>query len=441
MTAEIAILNKSAVAMAADSAGSIGAPPNIKIYNGFNKIFELTSKGTVGIMIYGGSEFMGLPIETVIKLYRKKLGPKTFAKVADYKTDFCRFLENDVPVDERDDAENFRAVASVEIRSIYHRVTKAIIRKIKLDPSSSNDDTVPDALIEEDLKRRIAELKQFPTLPHISGVTLLPEYGKIVREIADEIFQVFPINPANMRRLVTLIGHFLNRCVLSHLKTGFVITGFGDDDRCPSLSYFETDGKINGKLKYLDKPYVDIGRSTTQAEVLGFAQSDMIKSFVNGIDPHIESFFFDQYKGIGQSSARTILDVLKGHIEIPSGVEQIVTDVLEQHMEDMKEAASEFTKQYSERPILEMIRHMPKQEMAALAASLIEITSLKRKVTRVQETVGGAVDVAIISKAEGFVWIKRKHYFPRDLNPRYFSRTFGESEGWRNEEDRDSDEV
>jgi hypothetical protein len=41
-----------------------------------------------------------------------------------------------------------------------------------------------------------------------------------------------------------------------------------------------------------------------------------------------------------------------------------------------------------------------------------------------RETVGGDIDVAIISKSEGFVWIKRKHYFPADLNPRFFRRHY-----------------
>jgi hypothetical protein len=69
-----------------------------------------------------------------------------------------------------------------------------------------------------------------------------------------------------------------------------------------------------------------------------------------------------------------------------------------------------------------MVRAMPKQELGTLASSLIEITSLKRKVSRGQETVGGEVDVAVISKSEGFVWIKRKHYFPAELNARFFNR-------------------
>ena len=30
--------------------------------------------------------------------------------------------------------------------------------------------------------------------------------------------------------------------------------------------------------------------------------------------------------------------------------------------------------------------------------------------------VGGPIDVAVISKGDGFVWIKRKHYFKAELN-------------------------
>lgn len=36
--------------------------------------------------------------------------------------------------------------------------------------------------------------------------------------------------------------------------------------------------------------------------------------------------------------------------------------------------------------------------------------------------VGDIVDVAVISKKDGFVWIKRKHYFNSELNPQFFRR-------------------
>jgi hypothetical protein len=64
----------------------------------------------------------------------------------------------------------------------------------------------------------------------------------------------------------------------------------------------------------------------------------------------------------------------------------------------------------------------PVSDLAALAKSLVELQSLKERVTRDSESVGGPIDVAVISKHDGFVWIERKHYFRPELNPRFFSR-------------------
>jgi hypothetical protein len=51
------------------------------------------------------------------------------------------------------------------------------------------------------------------------------------------------------------------------------------------------------------------------------------------------------------------------------------------------------------------------------------------------ETVGGPIDVAVISKGDGFIWIKRKHYFKPELNPHFFKNNF--REGGENEIEQD----
>lgn len=65
---------------------------------------------------------------------------------------------------------------------------------------------------------------------------------------------------------------------------------------------------------------------------------------------------------------------------------------------------------------------MPYEELSNLCESLIKITSLKRKVQSDLETVGGDVDVAIITKGDGFIWTKRKHYFDANLNHQFFEK-------------------
>ena len=82
-----------------------------------------------------------------------------------------------------------------------------------------------------------------------------------------------------------------------------------------------------------------------------------------------------------------------------------------------------------------VVHMLPKDELAAMAESLINLTSFKRRVSMEEETVGGPIDVAVISKGDGFIWIKRKHYFDRELNQQFFANYYKEIE---NDENRES---
>ena len=70
------------------------------------------------------------------------------------------------------------------------------------------------------------------------------------------------------------------------------------------------------------------------------------------------------------------------------------------------------------RPVVQIVATLPKDELASMAEALVNLTKFRRRVTTVPETVGGPIDVAVITKGDGFVWIKRKHYFTGELNPR-----------------------
>lgn len=78
MTAVLGILNKHAVAIAADSAVTISTPQGCKISNTANKIFKLSQSYPVGIAIYGSSAYMRTPWEIIVNSYKKKHGSISF---------------------------------------------------------------------------------------------------------------------------------------------------------------------------------------------------------------------------------------------------------------------------------------------------------------------------------------------------------------------------
>lgn len=73
-------------------------------------------------------------------------------------------------------------------------------------------------------------------------------------------------------------------------------------------------------------------------------------------------------------------------------------------------------------PVLSIVEALPKDELAEMAEAVVSLTALRRKMSSDQETVGPPIDVAVISKGDGLVWIKRKHYFDIGLNPYFLAR-------------------
>jgi hypothetical protein len=60
---------------------------------------------------------------------------------------------------------------------------------------------------------------------------------------------------------------------------------------------------------------------------------------------------------------------------------------------------------------------MPIQDAIELASFMVETTIRFVRFNLRAETVGGPVEVAVITKHEGFKWIKRKVFFTAELNP------------------------
>ena len=60
---------------------------------------------------------------------------------------------------------------------------------------------------------------------------------------------------------------------------------------------------------------------------------------------------------------------------------------------------------------------MPLQDTIDFAEFLVDMTIKYMRFLPGAQTVGGPIEVAAMTKHEGFKWIKRKLYFPPDLNP------------------------
>ncbi len=63
---------------------------------------------------------------------------------------------------------------------------------------------------------------------------------------------------------------------------------------------------------------------------------------------------------------------------------------------------------YETTPVKPVPDMLPREELAVAAEALVNLQSLKQRMTMKTESVSGPIDVVMISKGDGLVWVKRK---------------------------------
>ena len=204
------------------------------------------------------------------------------------------------------------------------------------------------------------------------------------------------------------------------------MAGYGPDDNYPSVFSIDVDGYVSGRLKYsnidkrakIDKP--EFGYAVS------FAQTDVIERLLGGADPQFITKTAEFISRVSDELADVLMENYPKRIskkklkEEREKIRRVLGEIEDRYT---GEAAEKFKLEFREE-FEKMIALMPKLELIELAEALISITAIERKATSDEGTVGGPIDVAFITKHEGFVWIKRKYYFNKDLNPRYFWRKY-----------------
>jgi hypothetical protein len=206
--------------------------------------------------------------------------------------------------------------------------------------------------------------------------------------------------------------------------SGIVIAGFGHEDVFPRLRRFQFEAIAANRLKYTEGNPIRIGPEV-QSAILPFAQDEEVVSFMTGMTPQVGGFLNEWWP----STLLGVVDEIGQKAGLPDEkreelVEEYVGRAMELVEDDYARRLGEFQREQNVEPILKIVAMLPKDELAAMAESLVNLTSFKRRVSEDAETVGGPIDVAVISRGDGFIWIKRKHYFKPELNPHFVANYY-----------------
>ena len=205
---------------------------------------------------------------------------------------------------------------------------------------------------------------------------------------------------------------------LSDNRSGIVIAGFGRNQIFPELVDFSTDGYVGRRIKTIANPPNTVS-TVHRSAIRAFAQSEIVTRFMEGIDPGYSEFLKGAFRTSLIASNLKTFERWAPKSKRTKAAQTKIAQAAVDYFNNLDKESISYRRLHFSQPIVQMASLLPKDELANLAESLVSLTSLHRRVSSEIETVGGAIDVAVISKSEGFVWIKRKHYFPSELNPHF----------------------
>lgn len=409
MTAEILIANHQGIVLAADSAVTVGRD---QVWKHANKIFSAGPHNDIGVMIYNTGDFLGLPWEVVIKEHRKRCGSRRFAKVNDYCDSLIHFLRYDV-VD----------LKGMEENSI-HMIILEFIHSIKDEIDYSKRSQLCAAIIA----LLTEHVDDFAGQSKLEGVPSEADFNRTfadaISELAQDVFG-FKLNREARTILVSTLFLHVSSKSESAFSTGLVIAGFGEDEFFPTVVTYVIDGRWKGLLRF----WVDPGRSADlnkgemeRGMIMPFAQSDMANLFLDGLYPKYLDFVRSLLKEVLDEKSRSLIsdyiaDADERKVELVRQEKENL-DILSQVGSEFKD----FRQETFINPLMKTVDALPKEEMVLIARSIIDLTALRRKFASPIESVGGAIDVGVISKSDGFIWIERKHYFDIDYNSDFLNR-------------------
>lgn len=371
---------------------------NSKVLNSARKLFTLPNEHSIGIMIYGNASFMGVPWDIIISEFKKSIENEVLSNTSQYIDSLINFLIEFKPIQSQEALTHYVTQQTLNYLDIIFQdaqneadkrssngetITLDVFNDIALEKTKQYSDSISKSfnfnnenfeMLEAELELITSKLKQF-----IDDSKLKDELNFLAETIYKAIF----------------LGYDDRDSV-----TGLVIAGYGNEEIFPSLQQIELSGVFAQRLIWNVISEIQVSQNEG-CHIIPFAQSEMVDTIMNGIDPVFNRF-------IGQ--------------EVSNLLEE---NNLEDKKQNLFETISKVQQEYYIKPIYDLIAMQPIDEMAFTAKTFIELTSFKRKIVNTLETVGGPVDVLAISKGDGPIWIERKHYFNIDDNLDYRIRKGG----------------
>ena len=433
MTSEVVVMNRLGVALAADSAVTVDMGKSSKVRDSALKVFMLSKYRPVGVMVYNNASLLGVPLETIIKLFRRDLGTRGFDTLAKYGKELVGFLNGNESLFPQSVQDHyFLATLETEYRRIGELVEREFAASGVYGGAAGARGDSPSETVRKVIARRLEEWRSHEDADYFQNVDAADVVGRNsggVHDVLNRVSLDLPLDDDGRRDLYEIAAHLVAK---DHFPpdvfSGLVITGFGETQHFPSVQHIELGGVYGGRLKVRPETVHNV-TDDEPSKVMAFAYRDMVDTFLHGISADLYDLLLEAAELIEEGPVSAVEAVTGGFAA------EKKRELMAMARRESAELAADFARKallgsmYRRQDIARAVEMLSINELAQVASTLVGLSSFEQQMSLDRETVGGPVDVAVISKGDGFIWIQRKHYFRKELNSHFFQNYYDDGNG------------
>ena len=410
MTSEIAVMNQRAVALAADSAVTLIASGQVAIRNDQRKLYNLVEGKPVGLMFFGVADIMGHPWDHLIEHYQKKVRPKNAAHLRDYAVGFTSMMDNlkDFFPPEKQKDEYRKLLASV-FRYIFG-LAQFLQDSGQVEGGDTHILEAAVARVWRDYQFKDgAPRADLPCFPQGFGARVAQEYAGQIDELVNYGFGPFNLSQGAIKQLKEIAVFAGVKDLFLEDVTGLVFGGYGDDDRYPAVTTWFVSAIINGIVKRTESS-TDAIDTDTRSRIRVFADSEVTNAFIRGVDFNLERRFYGGFQTMMNVLVEKVVSAFPetDASKRANVMQNFQQDFVPRYLQSFHMMMAQYQQSAFINPILRVLEIAGRKELGDTARELVGLNIFKKRIMAQKETVGGAIDVAVISRDGGFQWASKQ---------------------------------
>lgn len=401
MTSQVAVFNMECVAIASDSVKTVTLGRQERTLASSEKVFDLGDGHLVMVLASGSTGFLSVPLSVLFCEWRSAIeGP--LPALGDYPQAFLAWLAGRSDLF---DAERQGEFFAWQLADYYRLVRSEIVEELEkagLGDAGWGERDV-QAIVDEVIDRLVGVIAGQDDLPGIDTAADAQFLTEHVAAIAQVHASVFEGSPRTLGGDARLLGE-LPQLILAKDEpwgsdTTLAFIGYGVEDVFPGHQIVVLHGLVNGQVRARWQDPLAVG-PMLQSSVVPLGQDEAISTFLRAYN---SEFLRIAHRRIDQAfdALRDAADLVEGGGEDEPDARLACHEALE---EDFRRVSRE---RFLD-PMFDTVASLPPIEMARMAEALVGIQALRAASSARQPGVGGPIDVAVISRATGVQWLRRK---------------------------------